>query len=109
MENSETRSSNSSGFSVSSSSSSSPSTSSSPISVHDIVEECKSFFFAGKHTTANLLTWTTILLAMHPQWQELAREEVLSVCGSREIPSKDDFSKLKMVCYLILFIIHLRK
>lgn len=77
------------------SSSSSSSSSSSPISVYDIVEECKSFFFAGKHTTANLLTWTTILLAMHPQWQKLAREEVLRVCGARDIPSKDDFSKLK--------------
>lgn len=82
-----------------SNSSVSSSSSAAPISVHDIVEECKSFFFAGKHTTANLLTWTTILLAMHPQWQELAREEVLRVCGARDIPSKDDFSKLKMVCF----------
>ncbi|XP_057967958.1 cytochrome P450 734A1-like [Malania oleifera] len=65
------------------------------ITVNDIVEECKSFFFAGKHTTSNLLTWTTILLAMHPQWQESAREEVLSQCGARDIPSKDDVAKLK--------------
>ncbi|CAK9164835.1 unnamed protein product [Ilex paraguariensis] len=66
-----------------------------PITVHDIVEECKTFFFAGKHTTANLLTWTTVLLAMHPRWQELAREEVVRVCGARDIPSKDDVGKLK--------------
>nr|XP_048320717.1 cytochrome P450 734A1 isoform X2 [Ziziphus jujuba var. spinosa] len=39
------------------------------ITVKDIVEECKSFFFAGKQTTSNLLTWTTVLLAMHPHWQ----------------------------------------
>ncbi|KAA8541874.1 hypothetical protein F0562_023026 [Nyssa sinensis] len=72
------------------------SSSSSNITVHDIVEECKTIFFAGKHTTSNLLTWTTILLAMHPQWQELARDEVLKVCGSRDnIPSKDDVAKLK--------------
>ncbi|XP_016486065.1 cytochrome P450 734A1 [Nicotiana tabacum] len=70
-------------------------TNSSNITVYDIVEECKTIFFAGKHTTSNLLTWTTILLAMHPQWQELAREEVLSVCGSRDTPSKDDLAKLK--------------
>lgn len=74
---------------------------SSPITVHDIAEECKSFFFAGEQTTSNLLTWTTVLLAMHPQWQVLARDEVLKVCGSRDIPSKDDVSKLKMV--LLLF------
>ncbi|KAK8547146.1 hypothetical protein V6N13_097865 [Hibiscus sabdariffa] len=67
------------------------------ITVHDIIEECKSFFFAGKQTTSNLLTWTTILLAMHPQWQVQAREEVLRVCGSRDIPSKDDVVKLKTV------------
>uniref|UniRef100_A0A5B6YZI1 Cytochrome P450 734A1 n=1 Tax=Davidia involucrata TaxID=16924 RepID=A0A5B6YZI1_DAVIN len=71
--------------------------SSSTITVHDIVEECKTIFFAGKHTTSNLMTWTTILLAMHPQWQELAREEVLRVCGSRDIPTKDDIAKLKML------------
>ncbi|OMO73133.1 Cytochrome P450 [Corchorus capsularis] len=65
------------------------------ITIHDIIEECKSFFFAGKQTTSNLLTWTTILLAMHPQWQVQAREEVLRVCGSRDIPTKDDVVKLK--------------
>ena len=73
------------------------SNSSPDISVHDIIEECKSFFFAGKQTTSNLLTWTTVLLAMHPQWQVQAREEVLRVCGSRDIPTKDDVAKLKTV------------
>ncbi|GMH03644.1 hypothetical protein Nepgr_005483 [Nepenthes gracilis] len=67
----------------------------------DIVEECKSFFFAGKHTTSNLLTWTSILLAMHPQWQQLAREEVLRVCGSRDIPTKDDVANLKTLGMII--------
>ncbi|OVA00502.1 Cytochrome P450 [Macleaya cordata] len=81
----------------SSSSSSSPST----ITILDIVEECKSFFFAGKQTTSNLLTWTTILLAMHPEWQELAREEVLKVCGSRDIPTKDDVAKLKTLGMIV--------
>ncbi|KAK4361950.1 hypothetical protein RND71_017191 [Anisodus tanguticus] len=74
---------------------------SSNITVNDIVEECKTIFFAGKHTTSNLLTWTTILLAMHPQWQEQAREEVLRVCGAREPPSKDDLAKLKTLGMII--------
>ncbi|KAL8149699.1 cytochrome P450 734A1-like [Apium graveolens] len=65
------------------------------ITVHDIAEECKSFFFAGEQTTSNLLTWTTILLAMHPQWQAMARDEVFQVCGSRDTPTKDNVSKLK--------------
>lgn len=74
---------------------------SSTITVNDIVEECKGFFFAGKQTTSNLLTWTMILMAMHPQWQVQARDEVLRVCGARDIPSKDDVTKLKMVCFYL--------
>ncbi|KZV47915.1 hypothetical protein F511_37447 [Dorcoceras hygrometricum] len=65
------------------------------ITPNDIVEECKTIFFAGLHTTSNLLTWTTVLLAMYPQWQEQAREEVLRVCSSRDTPSKHDIPKLK--------------
>lgn len=77
--------------------SSSSSSSNSIITVNDIAEECKSFFFAGEQTTSNLLTWTTVLLAMHPEWQVLARDEVLKVCGPRDLPSKDDLPKLKTV------------
>lgn len=67
------------------------------LSADDIVEECKTIFFAGKHTTSNLLAWTTVLLAMHPRWQELAREEVLRVCGARDSPSKHHLANLKTV------------
>ncbi|KAL3631825.1 hypothetical protein CASFOL_024809 [Castilleja foliolosa] len=65
------------------------------ITANDVVEECKTIFFAGKHTTSNLLTWTTVLLAMHPHWQDQAREEVLRVCGSRDTPTKDHLPNLK--------------
>lgn len=74
---------------------------SSMITANDIAEECKTFFFAGEQTTSNLLTWTTVLLAMHPQWQDLARDEVIKVCGSRSIPSKDDLAKLKMLSMIL--------
>ncbi|KAJ6435310.1 hypothetical protein OIU84_000489 [Salix udensis] len=77
------------------------SNSSTDVTLHDIVEECKSFFFAGQHTTSNLLTWTTVLLAMHPQWQAQAREEVLRVCGSRDVPTKDDVAKLKTLTMIL--------
>ncbi|KAM7267161.1 hypothetical protein ACFE04_009327 [Oxalis oulophora] len=82
-------------------SSNSSSTDTSCVTYNDIVEECKSFFFAGKQTTSNLLTWTTVLLAMHPQWQVLAREEVTRVCGARDLPTKDDIPKLKMLSMII--------
>ncbi|KAM3191866.1 hypothetical protein ACQJBY_069231 [Aegilops geniculata] len=63
--------------------------------VEDMVEECKTFFFAGKQTTTNLLTWATVLLAMHPEWQDRARQEVLAVCGPGELPAKEHLHKLK--------------
>ncbi|KAL8522329.1 hypothetical protein ACS0TY_012466 [Phlomoides rotata] len=68
---------------------------------NDIVEECKTIFFAGTHTTSSLMTWTTVLLAMHPQWQEQARDEVLRVCGARDLPSKDDIANLKLLGMII--------
>ncbi|KAK6912164.1 Cytochrome P450 [Dillenia turbinata] len=75
--------------------------STSAITLNDIVEECKGFFFAGKNTTSNLLTWTTILLAMHPEWQELARDEVFTVCGARDVPTKDDVAKLRTLGMIV--------
>ncbi|XP_042398487.1 cytochrome P450 734A6-like [Zingiber officinale] len=71
------------------------------MTVRDIVEECKTFFFAGKQTTSNLLTWTTVLLAMHPEWQERARAEVLRVCGPRDVPSREHLPKLKTLLMII--------
>ncbi|KAG6526250.1 hypothetical protein ZIOFF_016232 [Zingiber officinale] len=77
------------------------STASSSMTVGDIVEECKTFFFAGKQTTSNLLTWMTVLLAMHQEWQERAREEVLRVCGGRDVPSWEHLPKLKTLGMII--------
>ncbi|XP_052162794.1 cytochrome P450 734A5 [Oryza glaberrima] len=61
----------------------------------EIIEESKNFFFAGKETLSNLLTWTTVALAMHPEWQERARREVVAVCGRDDLPTKDHLPKLK--------------
>ncbi|KAM0925862.1 hypothetical protein ACQ4PT_003779 [Festuca glaucescens] len=54
-------------------------TSSMRMSTEDVIEECKLFYFAGMETTSVLLTWTLVMLGMHPEWQDRAREEVLSV------------------------------
>jgi cytokinin trans-hydroxylase len=62
-----------------------------------VVDECKTFFFAGHDTSALLLTWTLMLLATHPEWQDKARAEVAQVCGDGP-PSADHLSKLTVVC-----------
>ncbi|XXG81502.1 hypothetical protein AAC387_Pa09g2120 [Persea americana] len=61
-----------------------------------LMDECKTFFFAGHETTALLLTWTAMLLATNPSWQEKARAEVFQVCG-REPPSPDHLPKLSLL------------
>lgn len=69
---------------------------SSEMTIDEVAEKCKLFYFAGQETTANLLTWTMIVLAMHPRWQEKAREEILSICG-KSMPSFENLNRLKIV------------
>ncbi|XP_048555198.1 cytochrome P450 709B1-like [Triticum urartu] len=71
------------------------------LSMDEIIDECKTFFFAGHDTSSHLLTWTMFLLSTHPEWQEKLREEVLRECGS-EVPTGDMLNKLHLVNMFLL-------
>lgn len=66
------------------------------MSLQEIIDECKTFFFAGHETTSSLLTWTVMLLAIHSEWQERAREEVLNLFGTHH-PDAEALNQLKVV------------
>ncbi|TYJ03887.1 hypothetical protein E1A91_A12G057500v1 [Gossypium mustelinum] len=65
-----------------------------------IMDECKTFFFAGHETTALLLTWTVMLLATNPSWQDKVRAELKEVCNGG-VPSVDQLSKLTVLHMVI--------
>lgn len=68
------------------------------ISVEDLIDECKTFYVAGHETTSSSLTWTLLLLAMHTDWQDKARNEVIELFGLQN-PTPDDLPRLKIVSF----------
>ncbi|KAH9625445.1 hypothetical protein KSS87_023312 [Heliosperma pusillum] len=67
------------------------------LSIDEVIEECKTFYFAGKDTTANLLTWALVLLATHHEWQEKARDEVFQVIGVNGLPTSHNINEFKLI------------
>ncbi|WMV49333.1 hypothetical protein MTR67_042718 [Solanum verrucosum] len=59
-----------------------------------MINKIKALYRAGNLTTTSLLGWSVFLLALHPEWQEKARKEVVTFCGL-ELPTSDAIARLR--------------
>ncbi|KAM6555854.1 hypothetical protein CsatB_002873 [Cannabis sativa] len=55
------------------------------LTIRELIDESKTFFFGGHDTTALSLTWTLLLLALNQDWQTQLREEIRDVIGDGEV------------------------
>jgi cytochrome P450 len=61
-----------------------------------IIDNCKTVYFAAFETTSVAATWCLLLLAVHPEWQDRVRKEVLEVTHGTT-PDFDMLRQFKMV------------
>lgn len=68
-----------------------------------IVDSCKNIYFAGHETTAVAASWCLLMLALHPEWQDLVHAEVTEVCDVLSLDMQS-LQKMKIVSFSVCFI-----
>jgi cytochrome P450 len=71
------------------------------LTVEEVIDECKTFYFAGKETTGNVMTWALLLLALHQDWQIKARQEISQICKDDTLPTANNLNDLKIVNMIV--------
>ncbi|CAN0902774.1 Cytochrome P450 734A1 [Linum grandiflorum] len=71
------------------------------LTTRELVDECKTFFFGGHETTALAISWTLMLLAKHPEWQEELRNEIKEVSGDEKTIDFSMLSSLKKMGWVM--------
>lgn len=65
------------------------------LTAQDVVDECKTLLIAGQETTKLSLTWTMMLLALNPSWQDKVRAEVMEITGGTHHPDINMLTRMK--------------
>ncbi|XP_022764626.1 cytochrome P450 714B2-like [Durio zibethinus] len=65
-----------------------------------IVDNCKNICFPAYENGAVTASWTMMLLALYPEWQDKVRAEVLEIFGD-QLPSFDMLHKMKTLTMVI--------
>ena len=71
-----------------------------------VVDNCKELCIVGMEVPGITAIWGLMLLALHPEWQERARAEVLQICGGQTLDA-EKLGKMKVVCLSLHHLIFL--
>ncbi|KAF1877692.1 hypothetical protein Lal_00040410 [Lupinus albus] len=69
-----------------------------------IIDICKNIYFAGSESSALAVSWTLLLLALHPDWQQRVRAEIVEIFGNTLPLSINDMDKLRKLKALTMVI-----